>query len=319
MSWFTLKRGGFLVAALLGVTGCSASGQIAAPTQVSTRPSPDSAAPVAPAPTAAPSSAAHGVPPAVPGVRWIPSGQWVRGVPAAYVARVSNGSIGLLWMDPTLLRFRFVPGTQFPEGSPVQPVDRQPSTWVPTMVAAFNGGFELKDSAGGFFYAGSTVRPLRSGWAALALTSGGRLSVGVWGRDLRMSPAIVAVRENLRPLVDRHVSQALPSDSSAAWGAANGSLIHANRSALAQLDDGSLVFAYGLEVRAWQMGAALVLVHAKEAIMLDMNKSWPSGFTYVHHGSTIMGRPIQPGIYRSASMYLTRFKKDFVVALAVTP
>ena len=318
MSGSNLTRGGRLVAALLALAGCSVSDPIGS-TQVATPPPPTISAPATATPSGGPTPAAHGMPPAVPGVRWVPSGRLVRGVPAAYVARVSNGSIGLLWMDPSLLRFRFIPGTQFPEGGPVRPADRQPSSWVPTMVAAFNGGFELKDAAGGYFYAGSMVRPLRSGWAAMSVTSGGRLTVGVWGRDLTMSPSVVAVRENLRPLVDHHVSQALPSDSSAAWGAANGSLIHANRSALAELDDGSLVFAYGLEVRAWQMGEALVLVHAKEAIMLDMNKSWPSGFTYAHHQTTITGNPIHPGIYRAPGMYLTRFKKDFVVALAVAP
>ncbi len=319
MSRFMLTRTCFLVAALLALAGCSVASPVADPAQVATAHPAASDSPSPPAPSASPSSAAHRTPPVVRGVTWVPSGRLVHGVPAAYVARVSNGSIGLMWMDPSLLRFRFIPGTQFPEGSPVRPVDRQPSSWVSTMVAAFNGGFELKDSAGGYFYAGTTVRALRTGWAALSVTSDGQLKVGVWGRDLTMSSSVLAVRENLRPLVDHHVSQATPADSSAAWGAANGSLIHANRSALAQLDDGSLVFAYGLEVRAWQLGAALVLVHAKEAIMLDMNKSWPSGFTYAHHGTKVVGSPIQPGIYRSASMYLTRFKKDFMVALAITP
>jgi hypothetical protein len=315
-------RCGVALTGLVVLVGCSAPGTpgprsdpSTPPQATSARPSPTASSQGSPAGAAA----AHLTPPQVKGVTWIPSGQLVRGLPAAYVARVQGGAVALLWMDPTLLRFRYVPGTQFPESSPVRPVDRRPSTWVPTMVAAFNGGFELKDSAGGYFYAGSTVRPLLPGLAAMSVAADGRLSVGVWGRDLAMSPSVVAVRENLRPLVDNYVSRASPKDSPAAWGNANGSLIHANRSALAQLDDGSLVFAYGLEVRAWQIGTALVLVHAKEAIMLDMNKSWPSGFTYTHHGTAIVGKKIHPAIYRSPTMYVTRFKKDFVVALAVSP
>lgn len=263
--------------------------------------------------------AGHLAPPRVVGVAWVPAGELVRGVPAAYVARADHGQVSLLWLDPTLLRFRYVPGTKFPEAGPTQAIDKIPSTWVPRMVAAFNGGFELKDSAGGYYYAGSDVRPLRSGLAAMEVNGEGRLSVGVWGRDLSLSSSTVVVRENLRPLIDLHVSRAVPSDSPSAWGQANGSLIHANRSALAQLDDGSLVFAYGHEVRAWQMGAALVQVHAAEAVMLDMNKSWPGGFTYTHRGAKATGRRIDPAMYHTGSIYLTRFTKDFVVAMAVSP
>ncbi len=55
-----------------------------------------------------------------------------------------------MWMNPDLLRFRYIPGTAYPEGSPKRPQDRRPSTWVPRMVAAFNGAFHLKDRAGGY-------------------------------------------------------------------------------------------------------------------------------------------------------------------------
>lgn len=265
-------------------------------------------------PTRQPSG--HLNPPRVAGITWVPEGQRVHGVPATYVARLAGGRISLLWMDPTLLRFRYIPGTTYPEGSPVRAVDRTPATWVSQLVAAFNGGFELKSSAGGYYYAGTLVRAMRPGLAAMEITADGRLRVGVWGRDLALTASTEVVRENLRPLVDRHVSRASPSDSSSAWGLANGSLIHANRSALGQLDDGSLVFAYGSEVRAWQMGAALVQVRAAEAVMLDMNKSWPGGFTYTHIGGKVTGRRIHPSMYHSGSVYLTRFTKDFVVAEA---
>lgn len=272
-----------------------------------------------PSATIAPRPASnHLRPPQVAGVAWVPAGGLVRGLVATYVAQAQRGQVALLWMDPTLLRFRYIPGTKFP-GGPVRSIDTKPSTWVPTLVAAFNGGFELKDSAGGYLYAGSVVRPLRAGLAAMEIDDQGRLTVGVWGRDLAVSSSTVLVRENLRPLVDGHVSQASSTDPPSAWGRANGSLIHANRSALAQLDDGSLVFAYGHEVRAWQLADALIQVRAAEAVMLDMNKSWPGGFTYVHQGAAPAGRKIDPLIYHAGTIYLTRFTKDFVVALAAGP
>ena len=315
--WLVSAHALTAVGLLLAIAACSPAGPF-----VSGRAAPAvaSASAAAPLPSPSPSMtrapvARHLSPPVAPGVTWVPAGDPVHGIQATYVARVDGGAVSLLWMDPTLLRFRYVPGTKFP-GGPTQVIDSRPSTWVPEMVAAFNGGFELKDSAGGYYYAGSLVRPLRPGLAAMQITGDGRLRVGVWGRDLSLSPTTTLVRENLRPLVDLHVSQASPTDSVSAWGRANGSLVHANRSALAQLDDGALVFAYGHEVRAWQLADALVAVRAAEAVMLDMNKSWPGGFTYTHAGKGPTGRKINPLMYHNGSIYLTRFTKDFVVALA---
>src|SRR5262249_52219274 len=136
------------------------------------------------------------------GLVWHPAGSPVRGTMAAYVATTAGGSVGLLWLDPTMLRFRFVPGYPVPEGSPHAAADTRPSTWVPSMVAAFNGGFRLRDHVGGYFYLGRTVAPLQDGLASMALTTDGRLTVGRWGRDLGLTPATVAVRQDLRLIVD---------------------------------------------------------------------------------------------------------------------
>ncbi|MBI1378498.1 MAG: hypothetical protein GC157_13590 [Frankiales bacterium] len=215
-------------------------------------------------------------------------------------------------MDPARLRFRFVPGYSIPEGSPVTTADRTPSTWTAHLVAAFNGGFKLRDHVGGYYYRGRTVSPLRTGLAAFVVRQDGTLSVGVWGRDLRMSRSVVVVRENLRPLVDHAVVTASPSDSASTWGIANGGRPLANRTALARLPDGSLVFAYGHDVTALTLGRALVRVGAVEAVDLDMNISWPTGFVYHHTGSGLAGARINPGVVRPPSTYFHQFYKDFV-------
>ena len=90
-----------------------------------------------------------------------------------------------MWMNAYALTFRYIPGYQYPEGSPQRSIDHKPSTWVPRMVAAFNGGFHLSDDVGGYFYDGQTVKRLRPGLASLNITAGGRISVGVWGRWFR--------------------------------------------------------------------------------------------------------------------------------------
>jgi hypothetical protein len=257
-------------------------------------------------------------PPKVPGVTWKAVGRTVHGQHAVYVAHVANDTVGLMWMNPQLLKFRYIPGTKYPEKSPTRPNDTKPSTWVPQMVAAFNGGFHLKDDLGGYFYAGHMVKPLQNGRAVFVVKNDGTMSVGVWGKDITSTSGDEVVRQNMRPLVLKGVSQASSSDDPGHWGLANGGLPNASRSALAELPDGSLVFAYGHEVLAATMGTAITKVGARTAVMLDMNKSWPMGFYYSKPGSSgqPFGHPILSSVVRDASSYYEQFKKDFVVALA---
>ncbi len=239
----------------------------------------------------------------------------VGGRAVTYVAQVDGGAVGLVWIDPARVTFRLIPGLKVPEGSPVLPADNQPSSWVPRMVAAFNGGFMLKDGVGGYYYAHRTVRPLVAGLGAFEITADGHLSVGAWGRDLTLTRQTVVVRENLPLLVDNSLAQTSASDTPRTWGLANGGLWTANRSALGQLADGSLIFAYGHEVRPDAMAAALVSAGVREAMVLDMNKSWPGGFVYTHSPGAVVGHRIQPQEYHVPSVYFARFTKDFVAVL----
>ena len=275
-----------------------------------------------PVPSSATATPTHAVPtpapglspPHVPGLTWVPAGPAGAGRPAVYTALTDNGAVGLLWMDASRLRFRFVPGWKVPEGGPRLPADTRPSTWVSRMVAAFNGGFMLKDHIGGYYYAGRTVSALRAGLGTFTITSAGRIAVGAWGRDLRLTAHTVVVRQNLPLLVDGFRARTSPSDTPSTWGVANGGLWTANRSALGQLADGSVVYAFGANVRPSEMAAAMVAVRARVAMVLDMNKSWPGGFTYHHSRGKVVGRGIQRGIWHQPSVYFAPFTKDFVVA-----
>jgi hypothetical protein len=234
------------------------------------------------------------------------------GSAAVQVATLRGGGTSLLWMDPSRLRFRFVPGYRYPEGSPASAADRTPSSWVPGMVAAFNSGYKLADHVGGYYYLGRTVVPLRAGLASLVVHKDGSLAVGVWGRDLTMTADTLVVRQNLRPLVVGGVSQASVHDGPRTWGISNGNRPLANRSALGRLANGSFVFVYAHDVTAATLGHTLVSLGVREAIMLDMNISWPTGFVYSHAGGHVVGRRINHWTIRPPSTYLTRFKKDFI-------
>jgi hypothetical protein len=255
-------------------------------------------------------------PPHLADVRWSVSTLSASGIPLTAVARLDGGSVGLLWMNSVALHFRLIPGYQVPESSPVRTIDRSASSWVPRMVAAFNGGFRLSDHRGGYFYAGTTVSPLVPGLGSLMVLADGQIQIGSWGGAMKLSSHTLAVRQELPLLVSNYQSMANSSQSADYWGRTNGGLPTANRSALGQRADGTLVYAEGSEITPLQLASALIRVGVRQAMVLDMNKSWPNAFVYTTQGHQHTGMKVQRGMWRDPSIYYRRFTKDFIVAEA---
>ncbi len=237
--------------------------------------------------------------------------------PHLALASADHGSTSWLWIDTNYLHFRFLPGYTWPEKSPRTRADHNPKTWVPEMVAAFNGGFKLSDHHGGYYYLGKTVAPLRKGYASMVFYRNGSLRVGVWGRDISMTPDVVAVRQNLKPLVWHGRSQTKRTDTTSTWGLnmVRGWFI-ANRSALGMRLDGSLVFLYGHHLTPAQMASRLIKAGVQSAIALDMNGLWPTGFVYAHYRNQVVGAKINRYIQRQPTVYLDTYSKDFVAILS---
>lgn len=272
-----------------------------------------------PEPPPAPTIDTNLAPPKVDGVTWQPVGTPVGGHPAAYLSEADGGQIALMWMDPKLLGFRFIPGYEVPGSGPRTAADKDPNSWVPNMVAAFNGGFQLSDGAGGYYYLGETVKEMQDGLGTVVIYKDGTMKVGSYGRDVTVGPDVVAVRQNLQPLIDNGQSQASPDDSSRRWGIADKGSSYAKRSAVGQLADGSIVFGYGSGITASQLADAMVAVGVQQAVALDMNISWPTGYYYTREGGEVVGHRIQPDIVREPDTYLDSFKKDFFVAESRVP
>jgi hypothetical protein len=145
--------------------------------------------------------------------RWSPVGRLVDGRPVIYETTLEPpqdpGAVaGVAWMDTKLLRPVLYSGSLSPGGygrkytAPVQ------GSAARALVAAFNGGFQFPSTDGGYFSEAKMVFPLRVGAASLVIYKNGAAMVGEWGRDARMTPNVVAVRQNLNLLVDH--GQAVP-------------------------------------------------------------------------------------------------------------
>ena len=237
-------------------------------------------------PLAAPAPLASFLAPAVPGEgAWRQAGRRVNGLAAIYTTTLRlpdapTTLAGVAWMDPRLLRARLYSGSLSPGGlfwhytAPISPGAAR------SLVAAFSGGFLLKDSAGGYLSEGHLVAPLRAGAASLVIYRDGRATVGAWGHDVSMTPSVVAVRQNLTLLVDhgRPVAGLDAADTSA-WGASLGAVPNTPRSALGVTADGALVYVSG-PMTIVDLARVLVRAGAVRAMVLDMNPLWPVFASY---------------------------------------
>lgn len=241
------------------------------------------------------------------GFPWRPTA----GSPYLAIADAPNKFVSLLWLDVAHLKIRYVPGFKYPEGSPRSTADMTPATWVPKMVAAFDGGFKLADHVGGYYYLGAMVAPLKPGLATIVVYKNGSVRVGRWGRDLHQTTDMLMIRQNMYPLVDQGVSQTKSSDTYRTWGFTFNHRWLVNRSALGVRADGTFVFIYGHNITPSTIADYLVQAGARFAIDLDMNGYFPAGFIYRHVGSSVIGSRINPHVVHFPAIYLVPYQKDF--------
>ena len=218
--------------------------------------------------------------------QWRPAGRRVDGRAAVYETTLQEAgspeaTAGVAWMDLRLLSATLYSGPESPGdgpwlySSPVQGAQAQ------TLVAAFNGGFKIKDSEGGYYDYGQTVVPLRNGSASFVIYANGTATVAEWGRDAVMGPDIAAVRQNLTLLVDHGepVPGLNPYDNYV-WGSTLGNNPQVWRSGVGVTADGALVYVAGPSLNIVQLAQILAHAGAVRAMELDINPAWPTFATY---------------------------------------
>ena len=257
-----------------------------------------------------------------------PVGRRVDGHPALYVTWLRlpghpSTVAAVAWVDTNLLRAQLYSGSLSPGGlfwhhtAPVSPSAAR------TLVAAFNGGFLMKDAHGGYLAEGHLVAPLVRGGASLVIYRNGSVNVGAWGVDVGMTPRVVAVRQNLTLLVDhaRPVPGLVANDVSR-WGSSLNNVVDTPRSGLGVTRDGALVYAEG-PMSIVDLARVLVRAGAVRAMALDMNPFWtifayyspasPTGLAAPGNGHRLNSTMVQsPDRFFQAS-----YARDFVTMSAV--
>lgn len=254
---------------------------------------------------------------------WQPVGSRVDGEPAIYVTRVRADAVhtkyyaSVMWIDTSLAKGMFVPGYEEP-GGPNPFNGALPEELWPSVLANMNGAFRLGDSMGGYAYDGEVVRPLVDGLGTTVVFRDGSVRIGKWGRDFAgLTDDMMAVRQNLRLIVDKGESKVSSATDNVVWGATTDKESLAWRAAIGQRTDGSIIYVGSPFLSAEGLANTLVGAGVDEAMVLDMNNWWTAGFYFRHKADgTPLCRKLDPSILEDCDRFLKQYKRDSFQFLA---
>lgn len=271
--------------------------------------------------------------PAYPGQgAWQPAGRVVAGQPAVYETSLvppgGTSLAGVAWMDTDLLSARLYSGSLSPGGGPYKYTAPVAPAEARSLVAAFNGGFKMADAHGGYYTENRMIRPLVLGHASVVIYANGAVTVGAWGSDVIMTPSVVAVRQNLFPLViNGRPSTRAYTRNWRAWGRTCpcGTGHHGSefqwRSGLGVTADGALVYVVGPRLDPLQVADLLVRADVVRGMELDINPTWPvfasfkptaqDGLAGPDNGARLIGTYLGP-----ATFFDPNYARDFITMSA---
>ena len=259
---------------------------------------------------------------------WRPAGRLVRGYEAirtAFIRPLDTATVvaGVAWMDTNLLSARLYSGSLSPGGLTWKFTAPISHSAAKNLVAAFNGGFLLKVSNGGYFSEGQMVAPLLTGRASIVIYADGFATVGMWGRDVTMTPSVVAVRQNLTLLVDHgRPVPSLQRYDVTTWGASLNGIVDTPRSGLGVTNNGALVYVEG-PMNIIDLARILVRAGAVRAMVLDMNPAWPIFATYTPStpdglATPANGKDLTPSMVPTpARFFETAYARDFITMSSI--
>jgi hypothetical protein len=256
--------------------------------------------------------------------QWAPFGPAVSGVQGAYITSIRPDAVhtsvmdAVIWFDPTVVSMRQYPGLKIP-GSPW---DRPPNVEAarqPKLMAAFSGGFRLRDSNGGMILGHRTLKDMRVGGATFAIDDNGMPNIGVWGTDITNSSKLDSARQSLDLIVvDGAPAPDLATDANRKWGFTgpkNRTAVW--RSGAGIRNDGSLVWVGGDGLTVESLAETLQRAGATRGMQLDINQEWVQLNTYSLGSSGVVhGRRLLHGMQHTGDRWLSADTRDFIAVFA---
>lgn len=186
---------------------------------------------------------------------------------------------------------------------------------VQTLLAAWNGGFKGPHGGFGMYADGQTYRPLRDGFASLAVYADGSLRLGTWGEDLAWSDDIVAVRQNAILLVDDGNISTRVAEGNDTWGyvEVDSSEFITWRSGVGLTASGDILVAAGNSLSAATLARALWAAGATWAMQLDINSPYVLTSLYFHElDGSIRSERFMPSMPDNPARFLTPRDRDLM-------
>ncbi|MBV8463743.1 MAG: phosphodiester glycosidase family protein [Acidimicrobiales bacterium] len=226
--------------------------------------------------------------PPIPGEgQWSPAGRSVQGIPSVYVTTLRPDAVhtsevaGVAWLDTKLLRATLYSGSQIPGPGVYSHTAPVSATDATSLTAAFNAGFLMSQSNGGYYTDGRTIVPLVGGAASFVVYKDGTASVAQWGRDATLTPDVASVRQNLDLVVDQ--GQPVPGLNAADtshWGFTLGNQVYVWRSGVGVTATGALVYVGGPGLNITDLANLLADAGAVRGMELDINTDWVNFASY---------------------------------------
>ena len=181
------------------------------------------------------------------------------------------------------------------------------------LVATFNSAFKVKDSLGGYYQNGMTIKPLVAGKASLVIYSDGHLDIGSWGTESTMNKNVTSVRQNLSLLIDNGVEAPdLNKSVLAKWGWTVKNAHFVWRSGIGVDASGNVIYVAGNSLSVQSLADLLKTAGAVRAMELDINAEWISYMWYKISHTTSALVPFKLVTFdRPANRYLSPSSRDF--------
>jgi hypothetical protein len=218
----------------------------------------------------------------------------------------------LVWIDLGQTELSMVQGTVEPR--PIDGIKGTGQIPIPVqesgkLLAAWNGGFLTLHGAYGMMLNRRIIAPARDGFGVLAQYADGSLRLGVWGRDIKMSPDLVSFRQNGPILIDQGM---VNQDATLNWGRAVSGETRIWRSGIGLTANGELIYGIGDSLSAQTLGEAMRQAGAVEAIELDVN-AWHAFFlTYALTPTGLLPTKLSAAIPGNLQIYLKPYGRDFM-------
>ncbi len=258
---------------------------------------------------------------------WQPIGFPVNGIYPMYASYVAPSPAytslvtGVVWIDPKLVSARLFAGSQSPGVGTWTYSSPLAGSTTTGLEAAFNAGFRMNASNGGWYSEGKTAVPLRNGAASFVIMKNGTASVGQWGRDFTMGPNIASVRQNLSLIVDGGKPvPGLSNNNFQQWGLTLGNQLMVWRSGVGVTKNGALIYVGGPGLSITGLARTLVRAGAVRAMEFDINTDWVNFFYFSpppgQPSSPLNGAKLLSDMIRPVNRYFTPTARDFVALYA---